>query len=575
VAKSPPLPSPIPEDFRDWKPTQGFTPMVEWDTCEIAPPPPKGPEVMTTAEQAHLLALLAEAAARRKEALRLYEPILPEFHACLSPRRLVRGSNRGGKTVSIAVELARASTNQDPHRKYPSKGRVIIVGPNLIHCSKVWYRKLFKPGAFRIFRNPETGCWQAFRPDVHAQWADLAEDAPPLVPQRFYRDKDISWEDKREEIARTVRLRTGWEMTFFSGEGRPPQGWDADLVLFDEEITHPAWYPEMVPRLVDRGGRFLWAFTPQAGTITAWELHEQAEELKGEPNPRISSFFMTIADNPFIAERDKESFRADLRHDEDEYKVRVLGDFALKGLRVYPEFAKKGAHKIATFPIPDDWTRYVAIDPGRQVSAALFVAVPAPKSALSDRPVVYGEVYSKKTDAMRFAREMKEFLGNSWVHDWLIDHHQGCKHEGSGMTVEELYAQEFIRAGLKANGFRGFIWAADDVAAGKLAAKGKLQYRDGAPEWLFMVEKLPWFCWEIDRYVDKRITKGGNLVDDVSRSNLHNHLMDDFRYLAMHNIRYVRPPKRPQAKGWAARHVEQKRRRQRESQGWGDAIRLG
>jgi hypothetical protein len=485
---------------------------------------------MTTAEQAHLIGLLAEAAARRKEALRLYQPwpVQQEFHASPAPLRLVRGSNRAGKTLSVATELARAVTGQDPHGKYPAKGRAIIVGPNLLHCSKVWFRKIFRESGMKILRDRRTQEWRTFRPDEDAGLEHLTEDAPPLIPGRFYRERDISWEDKREEIARTVRLKTGWEMSFFSGEGRPPQGWDVDLILFDEEIVHPAWYPEMVPRLVDRAGRFIWAFTPQSGTITAWELHERAEELKGEPNPRVQSFFMEIAANPYISEANKESFRQDLAHDEDEYKVRVLGDFALKGLRVYPEFAKKGAHKIATFPIPDDWTRYVAIDPGRQVSAALFLAVPAPKSALSDRPVVYGEVYSKKTDAMRFAREMKEFLGNSWVHDWLIDHHQGCKHEGSGMTVEELYAQEFARAGLKANGFRGFIWAADDVAAGKLAAKGKLQYRDGAPEWLFMVEKLPWFCWEIDRYVDKRITKGGNIVDDTSRSNLHNHLMDCF-----------------------------------------------
>ena len=546
-----------------------------WTQQEVPPDPEYGQQ-LSTLDRMELIGLLKELSERNRAALRLYEPWSEQqaFHESRAPLRMVRGSNRAGKTLVVSVELARASTRQDPFDKYPEKGRAIIVGPSLLHCSKVWYRKLFKPGAFQILRDPATGQWSTFHPVRHKGLEDLAKDAPPLINRRFFSEKDISWEDKKEEVPRTIRLKTGWEFTFFSGESVPPQGWDVHLVLFDEEIPNPRWYPEMVPRLVDHGGRFIWSFTPQAGTVTAYELWERGEDLRGEPNPRVQNFFMKLDDNPFISQEKKDAFKADLAHDEDEYKVRIEGDFALSGMRVYANFQKKGAHRIDSFPIPDDWTRYVAIDPGRQVSAALFAAVPPPR-AQWDRPVVYGEVYSKKTDAKRFAREMAQFIGKSFIYEWLIDHHQGCKHEGSGKTVEELYAEEFVKAGLKFNGFKGFIWAADDVAAGKIAAKSKLEMRDGAPEWYFMVENLPWFCWEIERYVDKRMTRTGNIVDDTSRSNLHNHLMDDFRYLAMHNLRYSRPPRRQPRKGWTTRYIQEKKKRERAETGWGDAIRLG
>jgi len=488
--------------------------------------------VLTSRERRDLILVLAEKARRAKSALRLYHPT-PEqdaFHADWTKFRIVRGSNRAGKTLCTAVELARAVENCDPYEKWPKSGRLVIVGRDLRHCAKVIYRKMFKPGAFKIIRDLETGDWRTYDPVKDLDRKRESEDAPPLIPYSSYSPADIAWEDKREEVPSTIYLRkTGWELMFFSALASPPQGIDVDGVLFDEEIPNSLWLKEMKPRLVDRGGRFLWSATPQVGCGELIDLSEQASKEKGLPNPRVAEHFMTIDLNPWIGEQEKADFKADFASDEDEYSVRVEGQFATSGLRVYPEFGTRGPHRVNSFPIGDDWMRSLAIDPGRQVAACLFIATPPGHLPDHVQPVVYDEIYLKKANAQLFAKEMRRKLGNTWVRNWVIDSHEGNKHEtGSGLTIEEQYATAFRGENLDANGFGGFRWANSDVAAGILAAKTKLHIENGVPAWLFMVEKLPNFCYEISRYVNKRISKTGIVVDENSRSNVHNHLMDCF-----------------------------------------------
>src|SRR5260370_35448708 len=75
-------------------------------------------------EQERLRNIIGEVVRRRAEGLRLYEP-LPEqerFHQSSYQERLLRGSNRGGKTLPAAVEVARAVTCQDPYGKKPTTG---------------------------------------------------------------------------------------------------------------------------------------------------------------------------------------------------------------------------------------------------------------------------------------------------------------------------------------------------------------------------------------------------------------------------------------------------------------------
>jgi hypothetical protein len=260
-----------------------------------------------------------ELAGRQVEALKLYEPLpaQEEFHKSRSRQRLLRGSNRGGKTLPAMVEVARAVTNQDPFGKYPSdNGRCYLVGLDLLHVGQVFYHKLFRSGAFKIIRDLTAGRWRAYRPWDNGDYTRRkeAKSAPPLIPARLI--ESIAWEDRAKNIPRMVKLKTGWEITFFSSGAKPPQGMDLDLVAFDEEIEDGEWYPEMCSRLLDRNGLLIWSATPQAGNDQLLSLSERAGRDADLINPTVREFVILLADNPFIEQSEKDTL-ADLLDDDD------------------------------------------------------------------------------------------------------------------------------------------------------------------------------------------------------------------------------------------------------------------
>lgn len=174
------------------------------------------------ARHARLTRLVAEYLSREQESLQLYEQLdhLALFHASPAPERVLRGSNRSGKTITAAVEFARAVTGVDPYDKYPkSDGRAFIVGKDEKHNSEVIYRKLFRPGAFFVIKDKVTGKDRAFRPWDPEDKArkDEARRADPLIPPRMI--VDIAWENKKESCPSLVTLTNGWEIRFFSSKG--------------------------------------------------------------------------------------------------------------------------------------------------------------------------------------------------------------------------------------------------------------------------------------------------------------------------------------------------------------------
>jgi hypothetical protein len=460
-------------------------------------------------------------------------------------------------------------------------GRFLLCGKDLNHCGEVMWRKLVRPGAFKIIRGPD-GAWRAFRP--HDPWdaahAARAKPAPPLLPTNLI--KGVAWEDKKSGIPRKVLLHNGWELLFFSSVGEPRQGIDVDAAWFDEEIDHPSWYTETSARIIDRKGFFYWTATPQAGTQHLYDLHCRAHELEaaGVEDPPVREFHLTLLENPHLGEKEKRDFAAKLSA--DEYRIRVLGDFALLGTRVYAEFAPRGPHGCDAFPIPSDWTRYIAVDPGRQVCAVLFAAVPPPGSPHAGRVFLYDELYIRQATAARFAEELRRKLGDQVVHKAIIDMRAGRITEiGSGVTHEEQYRRALAQAGVFRPGhLTGFTWSTasggDDVRAGIEAVRAGLHLdAEGRSKWVVFRDSCPMLLWEAERYSYKKLPSG-IVTDEPIKAN--DHLIDCWRYLAMARLPYRRPAVKPRAKGYTTDALEAKRRRERargRDPGWGDSIRLG
>ena len=522
-----------------------------------APEPPDLPDIATDVaardevsqvEIAELLEFVAEKARRQIEAINLYEPlpIQKDFHDCMCPIRLIRGSNRSGKTVSAAVEFARAVTGRDPHERYPAKdGRAYCVGKDQKHHGEVTYRKLFRAGAFKIIRDEHTRVFRAFRPwdDKDKAREKQAKPAPPLIPPRLI--KSVSWDKKNEGIPSKVVLRNGWEINFLSSLGKPPQGMDVDVVWFDEEIVDSDWFPEMQTRLPDREGRFWWSATPQSGTDRLLELHlrceaEEEERRRSGAEPTAKEFIVLLKDNPHIKDAAKRLMEQSLS--DAERSVRVDGEFAIHGRKVYPEF-RKAVHLIPYFDIPSHWTNYMIVDPGRQVCAGLIAAVPPPHEFkdLDFAVVLRDEIYVHNSDAEQFAAEAKRKTDGLQLERMVIDIHGARITEmGSGKTVIDQYQEALEEAGVACvrTGSQ-FEWGCDDVGAGVEAFRTWLKVgRQGQPKVFAIEDKTPNFVWEIERYRYK--LKNGEVTDDPeTRGKVH--LMACARYLSMCDPVWVKP----------------------------------
>lgn len=501
--------------------------------------------------------LVEEKALRRLESLRLYEPLAEQqrFHLSLANERLVRGSNRSGKSLSSAVEIARAVLGKDPLKRYPRAGICYAVGMTYKHAGQVMWRMLGRAGAFKMIFDTAIGRWRAYRPwepadRFHVSQGGEILPAPPLIPDRLI--SEIAWEDKKEMLPRIVRLHSGWEIHFFSSQGTPPNGSKIDLSWFDEEIENSMWYPEVAARLVDNRGRFIWSATPQAGTDQLLEIHERAEReaQSGTATPTVTEHHMTLAENPHIDESAKSALAAKLS--EEQRKVRIDGDYAVMGWRVYPEVSRK-LHGAAPDAIPSHWTRYACVDPGRQVCAVLFAAVTPPEEG--DHIVFYDELYLETCTADMFAAKMREKCQGQTIQEFIIDHQGGrIAQMGSGQTVEDHYSASLKKYGVRslATGYR-FIWGSSDRKSGVEAFRTWLLIRPcGTPRLKIMFEKLPNFFQEISRYrYKKKKTVQGDIITDDPDDSGRAHLMACCRYLALRPITYVQRSQRMTASSGA------------------------
>lgn len=562
-----PLPDPVGPSKFDEK----YVPDLQSRKSVVDNPVPLSVEVVPAAHEGasgHDLAalrLLVEERLRRKiEGLKLYEPmpVQKEFHASRARERIIRGSNRSGKTVGACAEVAWAITGTHPDTtRYPKENGIwYAVGKDGREVSEVIYRKLFRAGAFKIIRDLKTGEWRAFHPDRIEDLARLSEakPAPPLVPPRMV--KTIAWENRKENLPKLIQLTNGWEIQFFSSNALPPHGTDIDGAIFDEEIINGAWYSEIAARLVDRNGRFLWSATPQAGTEQLYELHERAEIQSRLPKEQrsIEEFVSLIDDNTHLTGAQKREFAEKLS--DEERAVRVGGEFAIKHSRVFPEFTES-IFVAEYFDIPRNWTRYIAVDPGRQVCAALFLALPPPEEP--DFAYLYDELYIPNCTADMFGQKMAQKCSGQEFEAFLIDGQESQKHEtGSGLTIEEMYSAALRKRKIKSHRTgSGFEWGAADPKAGVEACREWMRPRDNglAPRLKLFRDKCPNFIEEVKRYRYKRLqglmgVRGYSSISDEPESRGKVHLMATWRYLVQYNPRYV-PPRKGKVRDnpvWAA-----------------------
>ena len=525
-------------------------------------------------EKNRILDLAAESARRKCESLRLYRPMprQEELHASSARRIVMRKGNRTGGSVAGGVEVARAVTGQDPYNKYPKEnGIAVCLGYGEGHIGRVFHRMLFRAGAFDIIRDLDTGEWRAFRPWsmktlLDGEYGDQEREsekkpAPPLIPKRFI--KSIAWLKKSERIFSQVTFTTGWELHAFNSNGNPSQaqGFSCHLCWTDEDLAQAGWVEEVIGRMVTTRGLFRWTALPHGDNDEMLQMVEDAERQRDEgvENPSAVLIQSTIFENKYISDESrKESLAGWLAAGEEVYNKRVNGLLSLDSVKMYPSFSKFVHNAIRyegeVSPVqkaitendgwpPDDWTRYMFVDPGHQVCAVLFVAVPPPE--LGTQAVVYDECYIKQASAKLFGDAIEPKVKEKVFERFYIDMHGASLTEiGSGITPLEHYQNELKIRGLlcEATG-HVFSPAVDDIKSREESLRLWLSpQREGFPGVVVVLARCPNLQREIEKFKKKTVRKGGQVIplDDGDR-RANTHAVECLEYAAAAKLAYVKP----------------------------------
>lgn len=532
---------------------------------------------------AHALSQLKEVQAelkdRKLESLRLYEPMPHQeaIHVCRASERIVLGGNRGGKTLCVSVEAARAATGQDPHGKFPlTDGNLIVVGRNWQHIGMVCYPMLFKAGAYRIIKDEASGEWRSYRPGADEGLKHKSKPAPPLIPPRFV--KETSWVLKSAGYCNKVTLTNGWTIYFFSSEGEPPQGYQADLIWIDEDLSNETWVGECLARLADRKGRFIWSAMPHSKNDALLGLCERAEREveKGTEDPGIVKFTLRFLDNTHIdkAEKQKNLERWSALG-QDELRMRAEGEFTTESTLMYPNF-NTTVHVLSRdeLPqVPDDWTRYVAIDPGHAVMASIFGAVPPDESYL----LIYDELYIRNCNALIWGEQFEKKCKNQHFRAFIMDMHGGTLRDlGSGRLPHELYTEQLKLRRVKSEvtGY-GFIPGSDDIPARTSLVRQMMHIQgDGSTRIKILEGGAPNLIREIKRYRKKTTNVNGQVyVTDAPQTRGDVHAVQTLEYLCAYEPGYHAPPRSHGPDPWWVKWLEERKRRQRQEQSTG--VNLG
>lgn len=511
-----------------------------------------------------------EKANRSLDGLRVYRalPQQLDFHMSMASERIIRGGTRSGKSMASFAETASAATGIPlvgvngqivPH-KYPSDRPLLIwvIGYDQRHIGGTIFRMLFQPRAFRMIRDLVTGEWRAWRP-----WDQDDKDresgtkfAPPLIPGRMIDPKGWSWESKSDRVFTCCRLKNGTEIHAFSSKAEPKQGDPVDLIHIDEDVAHPRHISEWQARLSDNRGRLIWSAFPHSKNWALMDMSRRAEDQKMRPDPDVHETLLVFSDNPFIDANEKrkrlESWTDDVQ------RARDRGEFLTDNVLVYPNFSKS-VHGIDLssqtdakidpivkiliergFQPPDDWTRYLVLDPGHSTCAVLLAAVPPPD--LGDFVVAYDEVYLHNKDARAAAKAVLSKTQGQYFQQFICDDRAGRQTPmGFGLTIRQNYSLEFEALGLRsALTGSNFTRGSDNVAGGIAMVRTWLSIRDdGTTKFRIVLPTTKNMQKEFSVY-SKAISHEES-TEEPLRAN--DHLMSCLRYLAAANPQYVPPQK--------------------------------
>jgi hypothetical protein len=355
---------------------------------------------------------------------------------------------------------------------------------------------------------------------------------------------------------------------FFSSEGEPVQGFQADRCHFDEDVASDAWLPEMQARLSDRKGVLCWSAMPHSRNDSLASLSERADDaaIKYGEEAHIKLFRLRFLDNPHIDQEEKDkNIERWAALGQDVLRMRADGEFVTDSILCYPSFhISVHGYNRSDLPknaIPHDWCKFVSIDPGHAVTSCLFGAVPPDDSML----LIYDQLYIRQCNALIFGERFEEKVKGQQFHAFVIDMHGGrIRDIGSGRLPVEMYTEQLRNRGI-ASQVTGssFLAGCDDIQARMAAVQNYLHIRpDGTPRLRILTGAVPDLEREIKRYKKKvQYVAGTHIVTDQPNTRGEVHACQCLEYLCAYGPKYHQPTTQAEEEPWYVEWVRKRRKR--------------
>lgn len=531
----------------------------------------------------------AELSRRHNDGLEMFRALPNQVPALQTKASeyLLRGGNRSGKSTIAAVRFA-GIARQKP--VYGPNGEVLVqrmphqmdrpllmwvIGLSWKHIGDTIWRLLFKPGLYKIVRDPETKKWRRYHPikDVGLP----VKPSFPLIPMSEVVGglDGIGWEKRKERQFSHIELINGTIIKAFASTGEVKMGDPVDEIWVDEEIAIVGHYPEWQARLSDAKGRIFWSslseMNPALLAITNRAIEQKKEvELKQRAQADVEEYVYRFSDNPFI---DADEKRKRLEGwDDDNRKMRDEGEYTIGNIKVYPSFDRYFHTAVYEDKAQDDklseilrnnrgvppiaWTRDLILDPGTAKPGVLFGAIPPPDLWLENEPyfVVYDEIYVPRLEADRLAERIHNKAKGYYFQRFIIDG-QAARQTPMGFsgTVGGNYTKAFRKFNLQCiETGSSFMPGDPEFSTRSQIVEGWLRHRPcGRPQLRVVVDKCPNLVAQMEGNL-KAIQKGPNgevIVLDKPASGQKDDLRVGLEYWGSRYPTYVAPPDAPKFDG--------------------------
>jgi phage terminase large subunit-like protein len=225
------------------------------------------------------------------------------------------------------------------------------------------------------------------------------------------------------------------------------QGASVDLVWIDEECDVTV-YEECFQRTVDCGGFILVTLTPltdtSSGAKVPWVFQRVTEGRGGDPDIKVAQ--LSVLDNPFIPEKEKERLKTKWAGHAEE-RARLYGDFIQRSGLVYPMLSRR-VHFCDKKPLPKDMYRVVCIDPAPSgFTAALWATVEKnPWSEQQPGDLRFFREYKIANQVVsEHAKNILAVNGGEPIDMWIIDPWGGNqRNPETHKTIAQLYRENGI-----------------------------------------------------------------------------------------------------------------------------------